>query len=104
MYHRFSPVLFPSHLAGFQFLEHIYIQAEWKAVWILISWLLKPADLDLHCFQILKYPSSAYFNELFWHCPLFNGEIVVFKIGKLFLKIDFSGSNYSHDNKILCTM
>ena len=27
-------------------------RAQWKTVWIMISWLLqKPTDLDLHCFQ-----------------------------------------------------
>ena len=52
MYHRFSPILFPSHLAGFR--------TEWKTVWILISWLIKPADLDLHCFQILRYPFNYF--------------------------------------------
>ena len=30
----------------------LYLQAEWKTVWILIRWLRqKPADLDLQCFE-----------------------------------------------------
>ena len=32
------------------------LHAVWKTLWILISWLLKkPADLDLHCFQLSLY-------------------------------------------------
>ena len=34
--------------------------AEWQAVQIQISWLLKkPTDLDLHCLQSRVYPGSA---------------------------------------------
>ena len=34
----------------------------WKTVWILFSWLLqKPADLDLHCFQLSLYLVSYCF-------------------------------------------
>ena len=41
---------------------------ELKTVWILISWLLmKPADLDLHCFQKRMYmylcSGSTLFSE-----------------------------------------
>ena len=36
----------------------------WKTVWILISWLLqKPADLDLHCFQLSLYLVSNCFKD-----------------------------------------
>ena len=38
----------------------------WKTVWILISWLLqKPADLDLHCFQLGLYLFSYCFQKKF---------------------------------------
>ena len=37
----------------------MYFQSESKTVWVLIRWLHeKPADLDLHCFQI-KYKSGS---------------------------------------------
>ena len=30
----------------------LYIQSEWKTIWLLIRWLhQKPADLDLECFK-----------------------------------------------------
>ena len=38
----------------------MYLQAEWKTVWILIRWLCqKPAELDLQCLYKMIYPSSA---------------------------------------------
>ena len=34
-------------------------------MWILISWLLKkPADLDLHCFQLSLYLSGKFLFDI----------------------------------------
>ena len=43
------------------FLIAIGSLAEWKTLWILISWLLKkPADLDPQCFLLIRIsPGSA---------------------------------------------
>ena len=37
----------------------------WKTVWILISWFLKkPADLDLHCFQLSLHLSRKFIFDI----------------------------------------
>ena len=40
-----------------------YSHVVWKTVWSLISWLVKPADLNLHCFQKSIYLVSFYFQK-----------------------------------------
>ena len=42
----------------------LYLQAEWKTMWILIRWLRqKPADLDLQCFEKKKKDDKSGFSR-----------------------------------------
>ena len=59
-----------------------------KTVWILISWLLKkPADLDLHCFNILCMVSYC-FKAVYMHSDGFALSVLLY--GKVKLIMDKS--------------
>ena len=72
-----------------------------KTVWILISWLQKPADLDLHCFQEKPADQDPYcLQELIciWFHTVFERTICLsterYKLFFFFGQVTFSIDKY----------
>ena len=73
-----------------------------KTVWILISWLFqKPADLDLHCFQVKPSDQDPYcLQELICFHTVF-GRINSLSTVRYKLICSFGQVKYSMDKYIL---